>query len=65
MLGNELTFEESDIVILIYREEYYLSRLEPDPGTPEHIKWKARQDRSHNTAEIIVAEHRNGPVGTV
>ncbi|WP_371223811.1 hypothetical protein ACA351_03080 [Orientia tsutsugamushi] len=35
----------------IYREEYYLSRSEQDPGTPEHIEWKARRDRSHNTAE--------------
>ncbi|KJV80280.1 replicative DNA helicase domain protein [Orientia tsutsugamushi str. UT76] len=25
--------------MLIYREEYYLSRSEPDPGTPEYTEW--------------------------
>ncbi|SPR07972.1 replicative DNA helicase [Orientia tsutsugamushi] len=57
--------QDADIVMLIYRDEYYLSRSEPDPGTREHIEWKARQNKCYNTAEIIVAKHRNGPVGTV
>ncbi|KJV99130.1 replicative DNA helicase [Orientia tsutsugamushi str. Sido] len=57
--------QDADIVMLIYREEYYLSRSEPAPGTPEYTEWIAKQDRCHNTAEIIVAKHRNGPVGTV
>ncbi|SPR07930.1 DNA helicase [Orientia tsutsugamushi] len=51
--------------MLIYREEYYLSRSEPDLGTTEHMEWQEKQDRCFNTAEIIVAKHRNGPVGTV
>ncbi|KJV77927.1 dnaB-like helicase C terminal domain protein [Orientia tsutsugamushi str. UT76] len=54
--------QDADIVMLIYREEYYLSRSEPAPGTPEYTEWIAKQDRCHNTAEIIVAKHRNGPV---
>ncbi|KJV56664.1 dnaB-like helicase C terminal domain protein [Orientia chuto str. Dubai] len=57
--------QDADIVMFIYREEYYLSRAEPPLDTPEHIEWQERQDRCHNTAEIIVAKHRNGPVGTV
>ncbi|SPR08096.1 replicative DNA helicase [Orientia tsutsugamushi] len=57
--------QDADIVMLIYQDEYYLSRSEPDPGTREHIEWKARQNKCYNTAEIIVAKHRNGPVGTV
>ncbi|SPR09354.1 replicative DNA helicase [Orientia tsutsugamushi] len=57
--------QDADIVMLIYWDEYYLSRSEPDPGTREHIEWKARQNKCYNTAEIIVAKHRNGLVGTV
>ncbi|KJV73954.1 DNA helicase [Orientia tsutsugamushi] len=30
--------QEADIVMLIYRDEYYLSRSEPDLGTLEHIE---------------------------
>ncbi|SPR13755.1 replicative DNA helicase [Orientia tsutsugamushi] len=50
--------------MLIYRDEYYLSRSEPNPGTPEYTEWVTKQNKCYNTAEIIVAKHRNGPVGT-
>lgn len=57
--------QDADIVMFIYREEYYLSRAEPSPDTPEHAEWKDKQDRCYNTAEVIIAKHRNGPVGSV
>ncbi|KJV53478.1 dnaB-like helicase C terminal domain protein [Orientia tsutsugamushi str. Gilliam] len=57
--------QDADIVMLIYRDEYYLSRSEPNPGTPEYTEWVTKQNKCYNTAEIIVAKHRNGPVGTV
>ncbi|KJV72367.1 dnaB-like helicase C terminal domain protein [Orientia tsutsugamushi str. TA716] len=57
--------QDADIVMLIYRDEYYLSRSEPDPGTLEYIKWATKQNKCYNTAEIIVAKHRNVSVGTV
>ncbi|KJV77242.1 dnaB-like helicase C terminal domain protein [Orientia tsutsugamushi str. TA716] len=37
--------QDADIVMLIYRDEYYLSRLEPDLSTPEHMEWQEKQDR--------------------
>jgi replicative DNA helicase len=46
--------QDADMVIFIYRDSYY-KKGKPDEG-------KEKQD---NTAEIIVAKHRNGPVGTV
>ena len=57
--------QDSDIVMFIYRREYYLSRQQPSPGTPEHTKWQEEIDRVHDTAEILVAKHRNGAVGSV
>lgn len=57
--------QDSDIVMFIYRKEYYLTRQQPSPGTPEHAKWQEELDKVHDTAEILVAKHRNGAVGSV
>ena len=57
--------QDSDIVMFIYREEYYLARKEPEIGTPQHTEWFEKLNKVHNLAEIIIAKHRNGPIGTV
>jgi replicative DNA helicase len=33
------------MVMFIYREAYYLSRLEPREGTDEHFKWQEQMDQ--------------------
>lgn len=57
--------QDADIVMFLYREEYYLSRKEPEPGTPKHQEWFEKLNEVHNLLEIIVAKHRNGAIGTV
>ena len=58
--------QDADIVMFIYREEYYLSRAEPAvEDAVKHDKWKADMDRAFNVAEVIIAKHRNGPIGNV
>ncbi len=57
--------QDSDVVMFVYREEYYLSRAEPEPGTEKHMKWQERMEQSHNVAECLVAKARHGPIGTV
>ncbi|MBL4784596.1 MAG: replicative DNA helicase [Cohaesibacteraceae bacterium] len=57
--------QDADVVMFIYREEYYTGRLEPEPGTPEHQTWQEKMDRVHGKAEIIIAKQRHGPTGTV
>ncbi|HZH98017.1 MAG TPA: replicative DNA helicase [Fimbriimonadaceae bacterium] len=48
---------EADLVMFIYRDEYYKARENPE---------EANNDPSRvEVAEIIIAKHRNGPVGTV
>ena len=42
----------ADVVLLLYREDYY--DLE-----------KAQREGKENVCEVIVANHRNGPVGTI
>ncbi len=45
--------QDADVVMFVYREEYYLQSREPDAGTPEYAKWvektgtRARQGGHH------------------
>ncbi len=57
--------QDADIVMFIYREDYYLMRQEPKAGTEKHVEWQKKLSDIHNIVEIIIAKHRNGPVGTV
>ena len=56
--------QDADVVMFIYREEYYVSRKEPVQGSPEYLKWQETMNACHNLTEIIIAKQRNGPIGT-
>lgn len=57
--------QDADMVMFVYREEYYLSRLEPREGTEEHFKWQEQMDQVQGLAELIIGKQRHGPIGTV
>src|SRR5690349_19313235 len=57
--------QDADVVIFIYREEYYLKNKEPREGTPEYEKWQLDMSLVHGKAEVIIAKQRHGPTGTV
>ncbi len=57
--------QDADVVMFVYREEYYLQAREPKPGTEEHAKWQADMDAVHAKAEVIIGKQRHGPTGTV
>jgi replicative DNA helicase len=57
--------QDADVVLFVYREEYYLQNKEPKMGTPEHEKWQTEMDFALGKAEVIVAKQRHGPTGTV
>jgi replicative DNA helicase len=56
--------QDADVVMFVFREEYYEARREPAQGTSQHIEWERRMDTLYNKAEIIVAKNRHGAVGT-
>jgi replicative DNA helicase len=57
--------QDADVVLFVYREEYYLANKEPRPGTEEHIKWQAEMERVLGKAEVIIGKQRHGPTGMV
>ena len=57
--------QDADVVLFVYREEYYLANKEPRAGTPEYEKWQLDMSLVHGKAEVIIGKQRHGPTGTV
>jgi replicative DNA helicase len=57
--------QDADVVMFVFREEYYLAQKEPRAGTPEYEKWQLDMSLVHGKAEVIIGKQRHGPTGTV
>jgi replicative DNA helicase len=58
--------QDADLVLLLYREEYYLMNKKPkDDEIANMAVWQAQMERCANKCEVIVAKHRNGATGHV
>ncbi len=57
--------QDADIVLFVFREEYYLERLKPAEGTIEFQDWMAKMQLVNGRAEVIIGKQRHGPIGTV
>lgn len=58
--------QDADVVMFVFREEYYLSRTEPsEDNVAEHEEWQAKMSKLHGKAEVIIGKQRHGPIGTV
>ncbi len=57
--------QDADVVMFVYREEYYLKNRQPREGTEEFTAWLSDIERAHGKAEIIIGKQRHGPTGTV
>jgi replicative DNA helicase len=57
--------QDADVVLFVFREEYYLKNKEPKPGTEEYFKWQTAMDQIHGKAEVIIGKQRHGPTGTI
>ena len=57
--------QDADVVMFVYREAYYLEKLEPRPATVEHAEWQSKMNEVSNLAEILIGKQRHGPTGNI
>jgi len=65
--------QDADVVMFVFREEYYLSRGEPmrrpdesdEKFNERYGRWQERLEAVHGTGEVIIAKQRHGPIGKV
>ena len=68
--------QDADIVLFVYREDYYLKGGEVEMPTPEEAtanldkvskyeEWKQKYDAAAGKAEVIIAKQRHGSTGIV
>jgi len=57
--------QDADVVIFVFREEYYLLNKEPKAGTIEHAEWQTKMNDILGLAELIIGKQRHGPTGNI
>ena len=57
--------QDADVVMFVFREEYYLERKQPKLGSIEHAEWQSKMNDVNGLADIILGKQRHGPTGTV
>jgi replicative DNA helicase len=58
--------QDADIVMFVYRGEYYKEREKPNDHEIEKMAaWQAEMEELHGKAEIIIGKQRHGPIGTI
>ena len=57
--------QDADIVLFIYREDYYLASHQPTDDHPDFVEWKEKMERAYGRAEVIIAKQRHGATGKI
>lgn len=65
--------QDADVVMFVYREEYYLSKSEPKVRVEEtseqfdarYDRWKEKLENVAGKAEVIIAKQRHGRTGLI
>ena len=57
--------QDADVVLFVFREEYYVERRQPRENTEEHKQWQTEMEMVTGKADVIIGKQRHGPTGTV
>ena len=57
--------QDADVVMFVYREQYYLEKKQPKLGSIEHAEWQSKMNDINGLADIIIGKQRHGPTGNV
>ena len=65
--------QDADVVLFVYRDEYYLTKKEPERESHESEEkfnlrydlYRERLEKAHNKAEVIIGKQRHGPTGLI
>ena len=57
--------QDADIVLFVYRDDYYLAAKQPSDDHPDIDSWREEMARVYGTAELIVAKQRHGSTGKI
>ncbi|QMW22242.1 replicative DNA helicase [Sandaracinobacteroides saxicola] len=57
--------QDADIVMFVYRDEYYHANKKPEDGSEKFDAWLQKAHRIEGRAEVIVAKQRHGATGIV
>ena len=65
--------QDADVVMFLFREDYYLERSEPtkradeadDRFSERYERWTTRLQEVAGTAEVFIAKQRHGPIGGI
>tara|TARA_B110000881_G_C18584313_1_gene523764 strand:- start:1371 stop:2444 length:1074 start_codon:yes stop_codon:yes gene_type:complete len=57
--------QDADVVMFVYREQYYLEKKQPKLGSIEHAEWQSKMNDILGLADIIIGKQRHGPTGNV
>ena len=65
--------QDADVVLFVYRDEYYLAKKEPERDSHEseekfNLRYdlhRERLEKAYNKAEVIIGKQRHGPTGLI
>ena len=57
--------QDADVVLFVFREEYYEEKKQPKLGSIEHAEWQSKMSDIAGLAEILIGKQRHGPTGNI
>ena len=58
--------QDADVVMFVYREEYYKEREKPGEHDVEKMmNWQQEMEHLMGKAEVIIGKQRHGPIGSI